>query len=567
MMPFSGAKLLDIFNVFAKHNPHNGGDHRSMSRRDLLDATHSIGFNPTKKELREFCADQTEFNFQQFSDFLDTQHRPVAADLLSAFRLIDENGDGSLSLDELKLALTNFGERMSESEVQELVKLFDTDGDGTVDYNEFCDMLVSFDTGVDESTQEVAFVAADQALVSQLETDKNGNSDPLEHARAQAASAIQDSFSDMTAAHAAEPSNLDQWDADRMHGTFQVGKGNRVTNNVYMLELSQPTSVFLSLRLRRDEHHGAMPLDHRFYVVQMSRDVHDSVPRLICASQLQTEDDSSLRCDLNAGSYIVVPQSSGCTLRERQEQPATRVPISEDPVGGGTAFTQAAVNALGSIFARFDFDATGTIGRNEYNMLLLYTTGELCDDDMWAFITSHFETKNAELTFEGFHELHLMQLEQQLEDGGTDDDYYRKLFLPLGFNHALVADETVSFVLFAFLEKNDVCDGLTVLPVDDALSQKADLLDVLETGRCHTLGTSLTLHVRRDALHATLVVKNGGKHLVETLLDCTKSRNVISNRPSLKVPARIPAGGAVLLCHLLPARATAPWSVECTIAS
>eukprot|EP00041_Stephanoeca_diplocostata_P027771 m.771329 g.771329 ORF g.771329 m.771329 type:complete len:153 (-) comp23244_c0_seq29:846-1304(-) len=106
-----------------------------------------------------------------------------------------------------------------------------------------------------------------------------------------------------------------------------------------------------------------------------------------------------------------------------------------------------------------------------------------------------------------------------------------------------------------------------VLPVDDALSQKADLLDVLETGRCHTLGTSLTLHVRRDALHATLVVKNGGKHLVETLLDCTKSRNVISNRPSLKVPARIPAGGAVLLCHLLPARATAPWSVECTIAS
>eukprot|EP00041_Stephanoeca_diplocostata_P027769 m.771179 g.771179 ORF g.771179 m.771179 type:complete len:62 (-) comp23244_c0_seq13:93-278(-) len=36
--------------------------------------------------------------------------------------------------------------------------------------------------------------------------------------------------------------------------------------------------------------------------------------------------------------------------------------ISEDPVGGGTAFTQAAVNALGSIFARFDFDATGTIG-------------------------------------------------------------------------------------------------------------------------------------------------------------------------------------------------------------
>lgn len=66
-------------------------------------------------------------------------------------------------------------------------------------------------------------------------------------------------------------------------------------------------------------------------------------------------------------------------------------------------------------------------GRNEYNMMLLYTNGEVCDDDMWEFTTSHFETQDNELTFEGFHELHLMKLEQQLEDGGTDDDFYRKV--------------------------------------------------------------------------------------------------------------------------------------------
>lgn len=110
-----------------------------------------------------------------------------------------------------------------------------------------------------------------------------------------------------------------------------------------------------------------------------------------------------------------------------------------------------------------------------------------------------------------------------------------QLFLPLGFNRALVADETADFVLFAFTEKHDVCDGLTVLPIDEALHQKADLLDVLEIGTSHTLRESLALHIRRDAVHATLVVKNNGRHAVEAIFDCTNSRNVLSNRPSLKV--------------------------------
>ena len=58
--------------------------------------------------------------------------------------------------------------------------------------------------------------------------------------------------------------------------------------------------------------------------MRVSRDGRIDVPDLVCASQLQTDNDSSLRCDLDAGAYIVVPQSSGCTLQERQEQVGTR---------------------------------------------------------------------------------------------------------------------------------------------------------------------------------------------------------------------------------------------------
>lgn len=80
-------------------------------------------------------------------------------------------------------------------------------------------------TGVEASAQQVAFVAAEQAADARYDGVNNHRDvDPLAHARTHATRAIQDQ-QEILASHAAEPSDLDQWDADRMHGTFQVGKG------------------------------------------------------------------------------------------------------------------------------------------------------------------------------------------------------------------------------------------------------------------------------------------------------------------------------------------------------
>ena len=51
-----------------------------------------------------------------------------------AFKMFDADGDGFIDASELRHLLTNLGEKLSEVEVDEMIKEVDMDGDGKVDY-------------------------------------------------------------------------------------------------------------------------------------------------------------------------------------------------------------------------------------------------------------------------------------------------------------------------------------------------------------------------------------------------------------------------------------------------
>lgn len=55
-------------------------------------------------------------------------------DLLEAFRVFDRDGDGHISTTELRMVMLNLGEKMSEEEVEHMIKEADEDGDGQVNY-------------------------------------------------------------------------------------------------------------------------------------------------------------------------------------------------------------------------------------------------------------------------------------------------------------------------------------------------------------------------------------------------------------------------------------------------
>ena len=74
-------------------------------------------------EFEEFCA-----SFQTYMAL------PSADDLETVFKTLDKNGDGYLTKDEIKAALCDTGEPMSDEGVNEMLSAADVNQDGKVSY-------------------------------------------------------------------------------------------------------------------------------------------------------------------------------------------------------------------------------------------------------------------------------------------------------------------------------------------------------------------------------------------------------------------------------------------------
>lgn len=54
---------------------------------------------------------------------------------IKIYRVFDKNNDGLISSTELRHVMTNLGEKLSEEEVDDMIKEADQDGDGMVNYD------------------------------------------------------------------------------------------------------------------------------------------------------------------------------------------------------------------------------------------------------------------------------------------------------------------------------------------------------------------------------------------------------------------------------------------------
>ena len=71
------------------------------------------------------------------------QDHDTEKNLINAFNVFDKNRDGQIIKDDFRSIINNLGEKLTQSEIEELLKEADLDDDGKIDFNEFVKMMMS----------------------------------------------------------------------------------------------------------------------------------------------------------------------------------------------------------------------------------------------------------------------------------------------------------------------------------------------------------------------------------------------------------------------------------------
>ncbi|XP_053735371.1 calcium-binding protein 2-like isoform X2 [Synchiropus splendidus] len=121
-----------------------------ISHKDLGECMRTMGYMPTEMELielsQQICGGKVDF--EDFVELMGPKMLAETADMIGvkelrdAFKEFDSNGDGQISLTELREAMKKLmGEQVTNREINEILRDVDLNGDGLVDFEEFVRMM------------------------------------------------------------------------------------------------------------------------------------------------------------------------------------------------------------------------------------------------------------------------------------------------------------------------------------------------------------------------------------------------------------------------------------------
>jgi calmodulin len=121
-------QFREAFTLFDK-------DHDDIiSPQELGIVLRSCGLAPSEAELQKIqqqIGKKVDFNtFVRVAQNFKSNTRETEDDIREAFRVFDKDGTGYVNVAELKHAMISLGERLSEEEIDELIREADIDADG-----------------------------------------------------------------------------------------------------------------------------------------------------------------------------------------------------------------------------------------------------------------------------------------------------------------------------------------------------------------------------------------------------------------------------------------------------
>ncbi|KAJ0006060.1 hypothetical protein Pint_36747 [Pistacia integerrima] len=139
-------QIIEFQQVFCLLDKDGDG---CITIEELAAAISSLDQNPTEEELHNMIneVDMNGNGTIELGEFLNlmarkTKECEAEEELREAFKVFDKDQDGYISPNELRHVMMNLGEKLTDEEVDQMVREADLDGDGQVNYEEFVRMMM-----------------------------------------------------------------------------------------------------------------------------------------------------------------------------------------------------------------------------------------------------------------------------------------------------------------------------------------------------------------------------------------------------------------------------------------
>jgi len=142
------ADLVVLYqDAFAHFDTENTG---IISTKTLGPLLRYCGENPSEAEVQDMAilVDKNATGDVRFPNFLGLMSQKYSDnnaedEIREAFKVFDNDGNGFINRQELRVVMMNLGEKLTDEEIECLIDDVDIDGDGQINYEEFYIMMTS----------------------------------------------------------------------------------------------------------------------------------------------------------------------------------------------------------------------------------------------------------------------------------------------------------------------------------------------------------------------------------------------------------------------------------------
>ena len=140
-------KLIELREAFEIFDRDKDG---FITIKELGEVMKNLGQAPTESELQDIINEididgNGNIDFKEFLGLMSRKMRDTDAEeeLMEAFKVFDRDGNNFITSSELKHVMLALGEKVTDEEVDEMIREADINSDGCINYDEFVRMVMN----------------------------------------------------------------------------------------------------------------------------------------------------------------------------------------------------------------------------------------------------------------------------------------------------------------------------------------------------------------------------------------------------------------------------------------